>query len=90
MKKEKKLKEEIQEKDKLGQKVANENIIKSRGLYRKRKKYQGNAKLHLREKFTKKMNKRKNYVKEYTGKPLNYAGEATGIREDLIRGTKLY
>jgi hypothetical protein len=85
-----KLKAEIAEKERLGQRVANENIIKSRGLYRKRKKYQGNAKLHLREKFHKKMLKRKNYVKEYTGKPLNYAGEATGIRDDLVRATKLH
>jgi U3 small nucleolar RNA-associated protein 3 len=89
-KKDDKLKAEIAEKERLGQRVANENIIKSRGLYRKRKKYQGNAKLHLREKFFKKMNKRKNYVKEYSGKPLNYGGEATGIRDDLIRGTKLH
>jgi hypothetical protein len=89
-KKDDKLKAEIAEKERLGQRVANENIIKSRGLYRKRKKYQGNAKLHLREKFFKKMNKRKNYVKEYSGKPLNYGGEATGIRDDLVRGTKLH
>jgi U3 small nucleolar RNA-associated protein 3 len=82
--------EEIKEKERLGQRVANDNLIKSRGLYRKRPKYQGNAKLHNREKFFKKEKVRKNYVKEYTGKPLKYGGELTGIRDDLLRGTKLH
>lgn len=84
-----KIMKEVENKNYLGQRLANENILKARGLYRKRKRYQGNAKLHLREKFYKKEKLRKNFVKEYTGKPEVYGGEATGIRRDLIRSTKI-
>jgi len=35
------------------------------------------------------MNIRKNFVKEFTSKPDYYGGEETGIRRDLVRGTKL-
>jgi hypothetical protein len=73
-----------------GVKLANENLLKARGIYRKRPKYQGNAKLHNREKFEKKQKIRKNMVKEYEGKPEVYGGEATGIRRDLIRSTKIH
>ena len=69
--------------------MANDNLLKARGLYRKRKRYQGNAKLHNREKFEKKQKIRKNMVKEYEGKPEVYGGEVTGIRRDLIRSTKI-
>lgn len=64
-------------------------VQKSKGITRKRKPNQGNAKLHLREKFEKKQKIRKNYVKEFTQKPDYYGGEETGIRRDLVRGTKL-
>jgi len=64
-------------------------VLKSKGITRKRKPNQGNAKLHLREKYTKKINVRKNLVKEFTSKPDYYGGEETGIRRDLVRGTKL-
>jgi U3 small nucleolar RNA-associated protein 3 len=63
-----KIKKEVEEKDFLGTRLANKNIIKSRGIYRKRKNYQGNAKLNLREKYYKKEKIRKNLVKEYEGK----------------------
>ena len=33
--------------------------------------------------------KRKNDVKIYTGKPDVYTGEATGLRRDLSRSTKI-
>ena len=42
-----------------------------------------------KEKFTKKERIRKNFVKTYEGKPERYAGEATGIRRDLIKSTKI-
>ena len=71
-----------------GERLANKNMLKSRGIYRKRKQYQGNAKLHNREKYMKKEKLRKNMVKEYTSKPDVYIGETTGIRRDLIRSTK--
>ena len=79
---------EIDNKNQMGQRLANEGVLKSRGLFRKRKKYQGNAKLHLREKYHKKEKLRKNFIKEYAGKPEVYGGEVTGIRRDLIRSTK--
>jgi len=78
----------IDYKNKMGQRLANDKVLKSKGLFRKRKQYQGNAKLHLREKFHKKEKIRKNFVKEYEGKPEVYGGEVTGIRRDLIRSTK--
>jgi hypothetical protein len=82
------LKKEIENKNMMGQRLANDNILKSRGIYRKRKRYQGNAKLHLREKYHKKEKQRKNMIKTYEGKPEVYGGELTGIRRDLIRSTK--
>lgn len=84
-----KIMKEVDNKNLLGQRLANENILKARGLFRKRKKYQGNARLHLREKYYKKEKLRKNMVKEYTGKPEVYGGEATGIRTHLIRSTNI-
>jgi len=73
----------------MGTRLANANVLKSKGIVRKRKPNQGNAKLHLREKYDAKMNKRKNYVKDFVGKPDYYGGEETGIRRDIIKGTKL-
>ena len=80
--------EEIVFKNDMGTRLANKNMLKSRGLYRKRKQHQGNSKLHNREKFFKKEKLRKNMVKTYEGKPEVYMGETTGIRRDLIRSTK--
>jgi hypothetical protein len=67
----------------------NKAMLSAKGLYRKRKNYQGNAKLVNREKFAKKQKLRKNMVKEYIQKPDVYGGEATGIRRDLVRSTKI-
>ena len=69
---------------------ANKEVLTARGIYRKRKRYQGNAKLMNREKFYKKEKERRRNVKEYVGKPDVYTGEATGIRRDLIRSTKIH
>lgn len=68
---------------------ANKELAKGRGMYRKRKRKQGNARLMNKIKFQSKEKKRRNYVKEYTEKPLAYTGEATGIRRDLVRSVKL-
>ncbi len=80
---------EFEEKIDMGIRLANKNMLKARGIYRKRKQYQGNAKVHNREKYLKKQKLRKNMVKEYEGKPDVYIGETTGIRRDLIRSTKI-
>ena len=68
---------------------ANRDLARGRGMFRKRKAKQGNSKLMNKLKFQKKEKIRKNYVKEYTEKPLVYTGEATGIRRDLNRSTKI-
>ena len=81
---------DIEKKNDFAIRKANKEVLKARGIYRKRKRYQGNAKLMNREKFYKKEKERKKYVKEYAGKPDVYTGEATGIRRDLIRSTKIY
>lgn len=67
---------------------ANKALAKGKGMFRKRKQKQGNAKLMNKQKYSKKEKLRKNYVKEYTEKPLVYTGEATGIRRDLSRSIK--
>ena len=89
-KKEENDKKEIDKKNDFAIRKANKEVLKARGIYRKRKKYQGNAKLMNREKFYKKEKQRKKMVKEYQGKPDVYMGEATGIRRDLIRSTKIH
>lgn len=68
---------------------ANKALAKGRGIYRKRKAKQGNARLMNKLKYQKKEKIRKNYVKEFTEAPLVYTGEATGIRRDLSRSIKL-
>ena len=88
--KEEKEKKEIKDKKDFAIRKANKEVLKARGIYRKRKKYQGNAKLMNREKFYKKEKERRKLVKEYEGKPDVYMGEATGIRRDLVRSTKIH
>ena len=83
-------KKDIDMKNNFAIRKANKEVLKARGIYRKRKRYQGNAKLMNREKFYKKEKQRKNMVKDYVGKPDVYSGEATGIRRDLIRSTKIH
>ena len=90
LKKEENEKKEIEMKNDFAIRKANKEVLKARGIYRKRKKYQGNAKLMNREKFYKKEKERRRYVKDYVGKPDVYMGEATGIRRDLIRSTKIH
>lgn len=84
-----KLKKEIDMKNELGVRRVNYEVLKARGIYRKRPKYKGNAKLVNREKYYKKEKERSKMVKKYEGKPDVYMGEATGIRRDYVRSTKL-
>ena len=90
LKKKENEKKEIEMKNDFAIRKANKEVLKARGIYRKRKKYQGNAKLMNSEKFYKKEKKKKKMVKEYEGKPDVYMGEATGIRRDLVRSTKIH
>lgn len=88
-KKKEKLQKEIDNKLEMGQRLANDKVLKSKGITRKRPRGRGNAKLNNRRKFEIKQKERKNMVKEYVGKPEVYGGESTGIRRDLIRSTKI-
>ena len=90
LKKKEEEKKEISNKNEFAIRKANKEVLKARGIVRKRRKYQGNAKLMNREKYYKKEKLRKKLVKEYEGKPDVYMGEATGIRRDLIRSVKIH
>ena len=90
LKKEENEKKEIDMKNDFAIRKANKEVLKARGIYRKRKKYQGNAKLMNREKFYKKEKERRKMIKEYEGKPEVYMGEATGIRRDLVCSAKIH
>ena len=83
-------KKDIEMKNDFAIRKSNKEVLKARVIYRKRKRYQGNAKLMNREKFYKKEKERKKMIKEYVGKPDVYTGEATGIRRDLVRSTKIH
>ena len=83
-------KKDIEMKNNLAIRKANKQVLEAKGITRKRKRYQGNAKLMNREKFYKKEKQRQKMVKDYIGKPDVYTGEATGIRRDLIRSTKIH
>lgn len=78
----------MESKNKLAADKANKELARGRGMYRKRKAKQGNAKLMNKIKFEKKDKVRKRYVKEFTEAPLVYTGESTGIRRDLSRSIK--
>lgn len=81
---------EMEKKQKLAIEKSNKDLLKGRGMYRKRKDKQGNAKLMNRHKFEKKDKIRKRYVKEFVEAPLNVAtAHGSGIRRDISRSTKL-
>lgn len=80
---------EIDKKNKFAIEKANKELAKGKGMYRKRKQKQGNARLMNKLKFQKKDKIRKRYVQEFTEAPLVYTGQATGIRRDLSRSVKI-
>lgn len=77
-----------EEKNRKGIEKANKELAKGRGLFRKRKAKQGNSKLMNKMKYEKKSKIRKRYVKEFTEAPINYTGQSTGVRRDLVRSVK--
>lgn len=64
-------------------------IVKNRGLTRQRPKIAANPRAAKRAKFDKALVKRASTVKEYKGKVANYSGEASGIKTNVIKSTKL-
>jgi len=65
------------------------DIIKNKGLTRKRKKEDRNPRVAKRRKYEEMMGKRKTVVKEYKGKEAKYEGEKSGIASGLKRSTRL-
>lgn len=94
----KQLKQELKEQALVGvqsmskdiQRNINYDIMKAKGLTRKRKKIDRNSRVKFREKFRKAEQKRKSRVQDYKEGPRGvYAGEATGLKAGLIKSTGL-
>ena len=72
------------------QRNVNYDIMKSKGLTRKRKKIDRNPRVKHREKYRKAQIKRNSRVQEFKeGPKAKYSGEQTGIKAGLIKSTKL-
>jgi len=70
-----------------GKRSTNYAINKNKGLTRKRKKYEGNARVHNRMKFEKKIKNLKGFKPSMRsgGSSGGYEGESTGIRANIMR-----
>lgn len=76
--------------DKNIQRNINYDIMKAKGLTRKRKKIDRNSRVKLREKYRKALIKRNAMVQEYKEGPKGiYGGEKTGLKVGLIKSTPL-
>ena len=74
-------KKDIEMKNNFAIRKANKQVLEAKGITRKRKRYQGNAKLMNREKFYKKEKERKKLVKDYVGKPDVYTAKLLELEE---------
>ena len=70
--------------------LPDKEILKTQGIKRQRKKIERNVRTKNRGKYERAVKKRRSTygIKEYNP-PINYTGEATGIRKNLIKGVKL-
>mmetsp|Transcript_31944 Transcript_31944/g.55036 ORF Transcript_31944/g.55036 Transcript_31944/m.55036 type:complete len:222 (+) Transcript_31944:2104-2769(+) len=69
---------------------ADNTILKNKGIVRKRKKIERNSRVKLRVKYAKAERKHKATFGRTERTPeVNYRGEATGIRKDLVKSIKL-
>lgn len=76
--------------DKDIQRNINYDIMKAKGLTRKRKKIDRNSRVKHREKYRKALIKRAGKVQEYKDGPKGiYGGEKTGYKAGLIKSTSL-
>ena len=65
-------------------------ILKNKGLTRYRSKTSRNPRVKSRLRYEKGLAKHHSRVQQYTGKQgLNYTGEATGIKRNTVKSTKL-
>ena len=72
------------------QRNINYDIMKAKGLTRKRKKIDRNSRVKFREKWRKVQKIRSSKVQEYKEGPRGvYAGEKTGLKAGLIKSTGL-
>ena len=72
------------------QRNINYDIMKAKGLTRKRKKIDRNSRVKHREKYRKALIKRSSQVQEYKDGPRGvYGGEKTGFKAGLIKSTAL-
>ncbi|CDW81145.1 UNKNOWN [Stylonychia lemnae] len=72
------------------QRNINYDIMKAKGLTRKRKKIDRNSRVKFREKYRKALIKRGSKVQEYKEGPRGvYSGEGTGLKAGLIKSTSL-
>lgn len=67
----------------------NYQIEKNKGLTPKRNKLYRNPRVRHREKYRKALIKRKSIVPKVRTEMKRYSGETTGIRTNVVRGTKL-
>ena len=72
-----------------GKRKINYEIEKHRGLTRKRKKIEGNARVNNRQKYESMVKRRKGAVREMREATDNYSGEATGVRGYVKKSTSL-
>ena len=72
------------------QRNINYDMMKAKGLTRKRKKIDRNPRVKLREKYRKALVKRKGKVQEVQEGPRGrYGGEQTGLKTNTIKSQKL-
>ncbi|KAL7069542.1 Sas10/Utp3 family protein [Cryptosporidium serpentis] len=69
--------------------LTTKNIIKNKGLTKKRKKIEGNARVHNRIKYKKAMKKLKGIKRDIRPFENNYSGELTGLKSNIKRSMKL-
>lgn len=72
------------------QRNINYDIMKAKGLTRKRKKIYRNSRVKFREKYRKALIKRASKVQEYKEGPKGmYGGESSGLKAGIIKSTAL-
>ncbi|KAF7457613.1 Sas10 C-terminal domain-containing protein [Cryptosporidium felis] len=69
--------------------ASTKEMIKNKGLTRKRKKIEGNARVHNRLKYNKAMKRLKGTQRAMREYESSYSGESTGLKDNVKRSTNL-
>eukprot|EP00475_Leptophrys_vorax_P013700 TRINITY_DN20068_c0_g3_i1.p1 TRINITY_DN20068_c0_g3~~TRINITY_DN20068_c0_g3_i1.p1 ORF type:complete len:529 (-),score=201.67 TRINITY_DN20068_c0_g3_i1:39-1523(-) len=72
-----------------GRRKITKTIMKNQGLKRYRKKANKNPRLKHRNKYEKALKKHRTLVRSYQGQATVYGGEATGIKPNLVKATRV-